>query len=159
MFKNKWVVLLAFVVAFVASFAYAQTVVKADQGRPGNQGPWPVTVTGGAFVVGDGGSIAVSERQCNPLSPHKITVVDGGCITVPATPSLYRYYIRIDNTLQNVAGTYVKCRADQTCPVQAAGNAGDYLEPGDGVVYWIGGDAGIKCTSNGTANVTSYECN
>lgn len=44
--------------ALVSTSALAQTVVKADQGRPGNQGPWPVTLSGGGggiVVIIDGG--------------------------------------------------------------------------------------------------------
>lgn len=148
----------ALLVGTIAGLAAAQNTVKADQGRPGNQGPWPVTMSS-QFGISDGGSVQVFERQCSPASPHRITVIDGGCVAVPATMSMFRFYIRVDNTLQNNPNVFVKCRADGTCPIQAAGNAGDYLEPGDGVTYWISGDAGILCTSNATANVTSYECN
>jgi hypothetical protein len=36
--------------------AVAQNVTKVDQGRPGNQGPWPVT---GTFKLADGGVVTV----------------------------------------------------------------------------------------------------
>lgn len=78
---------LAFVLLaslMVAERAYAQTAVKASQGAPGNQGPWPVKVIGtltvitGGSVGPDGGAVPVQ---------GKITVVgpDGGAVVVQGT--------------------------------------------------------------------------
>lgn len=49
--------LLLLAVTLMAIGAVAQTIVKANQGAPGNQGPWPVVIVGGSS---DGGSSIAS---------------------------------------------------------------------------------------------------
>ena len=71
----------------------AQTPVKADQGRPGNQGPWPVT---GTFFLADGGVIKVIQGPGQDGGawnvsvnnfPHSFVATgpDGGAVVVQGT--------------------------------------------------------------------------
>ncbi len=48
----------------MGGLAFAQTIVKANQGQPGTQGPWPVTVQGGS-MTNDAGVIVIAE------APHR----------------------------------------------------------------------------------------
>lgn len=51
----------------VSVMAWAQTTVKANQGQPGTQGPWPVTSTGTTGV--DGGiSVGGTHGACTPTT-------------------------------------------------------------------------------------------
>ena len=73
------VIHVGIVAAAVAGAAWAQNISKVDQGRPGNQGPWPVTVQGGGFSA-DGGSIFVITGKCRAL----VQTNDAGIGTTPS---------------------------------------------------------------------------
>lgn len=148
-----WAALVVFAVVFVATFAWAQTIVKADQGKPGNQGPWPVTTTGTSGV-------AVYDIACNVSSPNKVTSVTNVSTTTPAAAQAGRYWTTVCNSPQNAAGSIVKCRADGTAPVFALGNPGDVLELGDCAMYTVSSARNILCISNaaGGVSVSTYEC-
>jgi hypothetical protein len=81
-----------FLVALLLStLAVAQSLVKADQGAPGNQGPWPVKVVGPVTVTvggSDGGVTIVVGRDGGPVPvsqgsfPWYVTGADGGALSV-----------------------------------------------------------------------------
>jgi len=97
------------VAAIVASMAIAETVTTANQGRPGNQGCWPVCIGGPVVVVGpDGG----------PVNVYGTVIVDGGHITVtgpdggpvPVTQASFPWFVTgpdggaLDVTVRNPDG-------------------------------------------------------
>jgi hypothetical protein len=69
---RRHLILLTFI-ALGAATVLAQNTVKADQGRPGNQGPWPVTCVSGCG--GSGGGTATT-----------IVSVDGGFLKTGYRP-------------------------------------------------------------------------
>lgn len=71
----------ALVLVLMAGFAVAQTVMKADQGKPGTQGPWPVTIAGGGLSFPDGG---LDVRQAS--FPWLVAGADGGAVLVESAP-------------------------------------------------------------------------
>lgn len=144
----------------VAGVAVAQQVV--NQGKPGNQGPWPVTVTGGSgtVVVGpDGGAVRVQDVQCTGAGSQKITTVGVVASNTPAAQAAGRIYLELCNSLQNAGNPIVKCRIDGTPPVAAAGNVGDVLGIGDCIRYTVSTAVVPQCISDAAGtNVTSFEC-
>lgn len=83
---------LIFTLLLIGGVAGAQTVV--NQGAPGRQGPWPVTIVTGSTSGGGGGGGPVTGTdggpvQVNILSPIPLPVVgaDGGSVVV-IPPSL-----------------------------------------------------------------------
>ncbi len=141
-----------------ASSVPAQTTVKADQGKPGTMGPWPVTIQ----ATGDAGGVYVSDLPCGQLvqtndasistTPSKIPVIGG---------QASRTWIRICNDLGNSQSTQCRC-STSTCPAATTvGNTGDLLAQGDCVTYNVGyKDGGIPCcVCNGAGSwLPSTEC-
>lgn len=162
--KALWVV-------FVAAVAAAQTM---DQGMPGNQGAWPVILSGGS-ASSDGGTIggATYPVQCRATAQdggatEQNTVVGGATVRVPSTGAAPgtstaangRVYMVVCNSAQNASTAVVKCRQDGTAPVFAAANAGQVLLYGDCMTTTAptGADQ-FQCIADAAArNVTSYEC-
>ncbi|MFZ2152114.1 MAG: hypothetical protein WAV09_03340 [Minisyncoccia bacterium] len=58
---------------FVGAVSIAQS--KVDQGKPGIQGPWPVT---GSIVVGDGGALNVNIVDSGTLNVNVLSIADAG---------------------------------------------------------------------------------
>jgi len=61
-------VLSILVALLVGGVLYGQPVVKSDQGRPGNQGSWPVRITSGsstATITFDGGVLGIVNQGTN----------------------------------------------------------------------------------------------
>jgi hypothetical protein len=152
-------ILLAAVV--LSALAFAQTTVKADQGRPGTQGPWPVTITGGLSL--DGGSINVTTAPCSNI----VMTNDAGIGTSPSRVPVNggtagREWIRICNDIGNSSSTICKCSTGQFCPATtAAGSVGDAIATGDCVTYNVGyGDGGTPCcVCNGAGSfLPAAEC-
>lgn len=114
--------------------ALAQTIVKANQGQPGTQGPWPVTISGS--VLPDGGSSSGSAVYTQPCSSYVETNTSvGASVTkVPATNTANRVWIRICNSLLNTEGAQCIC-SNMTTPSFAASSLGDPLAVSDCVVY------------------------
>jgi len=78
-------------VLMTAGSVFGQQLVKADQGAPGNQGPWPVKVVGPINVIvggSDGGATAVVGVDGGPVPvsqasfPWKVSGADGGPVQV-----------------------------------------------------------------------------
>lgn len=137
---------------------WAQQVV--DQGQPGNQGPWPVSITGTIVVNFDGGFIgSTATAPCSVIAEAN-TSVGTSAIPVPAAPLAGRSWIRICNSLLNSGSTQCICSAS-TCPTFAAASVGDPLATSDCVTYNLGfADAGVPCCiCNGAASrMPSEEC-
>ncbi len=138
----------------LAGLAMAQTVV--NQGRPGNQGPWPVTgVAGGP----DGGAVVVQPVQCKGTTSQKITTTGVAAVNTPSSQLAGRIYIEICNSLQNTGTPLIKCRVDGTAPVMAVGNVGDVLGIGDCIHYDIPAGVVPQCIADAaTTYATSFEC-
>ncbi len=152
--------ILVSIIVAVAGVAVGQTVV--NQGRPGTQGPWPVTIGGGGSVVvvgPDGGAVLVQNVQCTGASSQKITTVGTSAGNTPSAQAAGRIYIELCNSIQNSSNPIVKCRVDGSAPVAAAGNVGDVLGVGDCIRYTINAATVPQCISDAAGtNVTSYEC-
>lgn len=164
---SRWAPVVA-AVALTAGVVIAQRST-ADQGRPGKEGPWPVTgvvqVASGSLDGGNSDAVvAVRPYRCGTLSPYKTTTVtSAAAVSVPAAPATApRAYMVVCNPAQNTGD--VKCRGDGVDPVFALGNPGDYLANGNCVKYTQAnlGDAGssVICISNqaATFQATSFEC-
>lgn len=156
--KSIWT--WAIVLVLLGGWAWSQTTTTANQGRPGNQGAWPVVLSGGSSLS-DGGTASSSiPFPCANASPHTVTSVTNASTTTPATAQAGRVWTNVCNSPQNAAGSIVKCRADGTAPVFAAGNAGDVLELGDCVTYTVSAARNILCISNSAGGISTltYEC-
>lgn len=109
----------AFVIGFllVAGVTSAQTVV--NQGKPGNQGPWPIT-----------------EGPCtNPVESY--VAFDGGStIPLPTTALASRRVVTICNSPKNAGSPLWTIRADGTAPTTAAPVPGQTLGLGDCITYF-----------------------
>lgn len=145
--------------------AFAQT--KVDQGKPGTQGPWPVTIVGGTGGGGggSGGSgtntvtdagVSVSVPYCSATA-SKNTTVGVASTAVPASPLAGRWLIRVCNSYRNSGTPIITCTSDGTTPTAASSSAGDTLGVGDCAQYTTG--SVINCISDTASTaVTSEEC-
>lgn len=144
----------------IALMASGETLVKADQGAPGNQGPWPVTCvsgcgsggsggSGGSTFAFDGGYIGlVATQPCTRLIQTNDAGVGTSAQVVPATPATGRIWVQICNSILNFSS--VQCICSTTRPTFAAGSPGDVLATGDCATYNIGPqDGGVpSCICN-----------
>lgn len=149
-------VAVVLVVLVVAAVAYAQTTVKADQGRPGNEGPWPVTVVNGSS---DGGATFVIQQSCSTLT-QKTTDAGTAVLTVPTTAAGGRVYVQICNSSLNASTSQVICCVTSQ-PTFSAASCGDVLSTGDCATYNIGSqDGGVPWCIGNASNIAlnSAEC-
>lgn len=150
---------LLVVALFVAlvKLAQAASPVLSDQGKPGNQGPWPVTFAGS---ITDGGSEeSVLPGPCSVLVEAN-TSVGAAAAIVPATPAVGRIWIRICNSGLNTSTAQCICSATSV-PTFAASSLGDFLATTDCVTFnMTSQDAGVpQCICNGAGTrLTSLEC-
>jgi len=149
------------VFCFAAFTTFAATQV--DQGAPGNQGAWKVTLNGSAPVFpSDGGTptgtsySAVYPYPCRTTSPNKVVYHDGGSQNVPGTSATSRLYTVVCNTRDNTTGN-LRCRADGTTPTVTAGSAGDVLGVGDCISYTNPSGFPVKCVGLNLYSST-FEC-
>ncbi len=151
---NRLLVIPFVALLATAGLAIAQQQVVANQGKPGNQGPWPVISIGT-----DGGAVIVQPVQCRGTSSQKITTTGVAAVNTPSAQLAGRIYIEICNSLQNTGTPYIKCRVDGTAPVMAAGNVGDVLGVGDCIRYDIPAGVVPQCIADAaTTYATSFEC-
>lgn len=116
-----------------AGVAIGQTTTKADQGKPGNQGPWPVTLSGGGGItIADGGVVTANQGAGN----------DGG---------IFWNSREAWKSVLNPVTTAVTCATTATAaPASAlAGRISLCLTNNSSVTIYIGGSA--VTTSNGFA--------
>lgn len=141
----------------VAAITWAQQ--KVDQGKPGNQGPWPVTISGS----GSGG-LTVTEAPCAyPL--ESIIQFDGGAATpCPVVSRAGRRLVTMCNSPKNSGTPSWTVRADGVAPTVLVSSPGQSLRVGDCVLYFIAAtlpDAGVplNCISDtNSAALTITEC-
>lgn len=151
---KRWIPILAAVV-LSGAYAVGQTIVTANQGKPGTQGPWPVTVVGGGGGSGGG---PVTPQICTSTT-HKVTSVGTSAASCPSTQLASRRFIVLCNSIENAASSLVKVRVDGVAPVIGTATAGDVLDKGDCALYAIAAGTVPSCIANGTGvAVTSYEC-
>lgn len=143
-------------------FSVLALAQKVDQGRPGNQGPWPVTLT----IQSDGG-FASSYAYPGPCastatdagSTQQVTAVGTSAGVCPGLQDPNRKYIVYCNSSENSGTPIVKIRIDGTAPVIGISNPGDVLLPGDCITYPIQGSATPSCISNAASTaVTTFQC-
>lgn len=134
---------------------------KVDQGRPGNQGPWPVSVAGGTvtvLVTADGGTTYVAPAQCSGMA-HKVASIGVAAGNCPATQLANRRYVVLCNSLENVGTPTVKVRTDGTDPVTGVAAAGDVIGVGDCLQFDVSAATVPRCIATVAATaVHSYEC-
>lgn len=144
-------------------FFSAQTTSKVDQGKPGNQGPWPVTLNGSSVTIvisTDGGFFGTTATQPCKNWKQSNTTVGASAVIVPATPLANRIWVQVCNDILNTSSAQCKC-AGNTCPTFAAASVGDTLATGDCATYPINAaDAGVPCCICNGAGVAldSAEC-
>ncbi len=140
----------------------AADLVKADQGQPGNQGPWPVTLVGGGGSS-DGGFVEqTSPVECRGTTfdggnPDTVTTLGAGSTPVPASAAVNRVYINVCVSPQNPSNAVIKCLTGGVAPVLASG-PGQVLLYGDCLLYTAIQSNTIDCVSDGGYAVTSFEC-
>ncbi len=150
--------------------ANSDTPVTANQGKPGNQGAWPVSVVSGSITISvDGGVTYSGPVQCAATAgTEQNTTVGASAQRVPSTGAAPgtstatsgRSYMNICNSAQNASQSIIKCRQDGTAPTFAAGNAGQVLLVGDCMVTTAPTTAdAVQCIGSGAGlNVTTFEC-
>lgn len=149
-------------VMLVAVVGWSQTVVKANQGAPGNQGPWEVTCdncsgggggSGGGSFTPDGGFIgSVSPQPCRLLVQTNDAGVGLTALTVPAHPAAGRVWVQVCNSILNFSAALCICSTAK--PTFSLGSTGDVLATGDCATYNVtvadGGVPWCVCNDAGT---------
>lgn len=140
-----------------ALIAHGQSLVKADQGRPGNQGPWPVAMGGSAQ---DGGAVVVQDAPCASPVESYIAFDGGGASAVPAAgPLAGRRTIIICSSQRNSGSPIWTIRNDNTAPTTAISSPGQTLGVGDCISYAMGASTTINAISDTSSSVlTITEC-
>jgi len=167
-------------IGLLGGYALAQQVV--DQGRPGKEGPWPITcvsgcsttistdagisVTIGSLTV-DGGNVMALTPHCSTIA-QTTTLIGSSSTTVPASAQTGRIYIELTNSIENSAidsTLVVKCTADGIAPTQGRGGHGDPAILGQTLHYDAYSTQTVKCIaylldggSAVDAGVLGYEC-
>lgn len=166
--KNNIWVRVAIVLAIVGSvIALAQNTVVSNQGRPGSQGSWPVSLTTSSTVnvqqgpSRDGGvmwPVETMPTRCF-VPTHASTTTGVVAAACPAAQLAGRCTIMFCNSNQNSGAPLVKIRIDGSAPVMAAGNVGDVLAVGQCITYAIPAGVTPQCISDtATTYLTSTEC-
>jgi len=162
--------LVAFVV-LLAAVAVAQTITKVDQGKPGTQGPWPVTFSGTVpVVIVDGGvsgggsgtatvtdaGVSVTVQYCT-VSRSSVSSVGTSVTAVPADGGLAgRWMTRVCNSPRNSGTPTITCGTTADLDAGLFSN-GDALETGDCAIYSSG--EVVYCISDTAATAaTTWEC-
>jgi len=154
----------AFLVSFCLFAALAFAGTPVDQGSPGKQGPWPVTIPAPTWPS-DGGNVTNATNvgtypyPCAATSPMRKVWMDGGVQTM-GTTSHARLYIVVTNVDNDQGGTgtgYVKCRVDGTAPNLTAGSPGTVLLTNYSVVYTNPEASRVRCIG-ASQWVGTYEC-
>jgi len=148
----------------VASVTYSQTVV--NQGKPGTQGPWPVTLIGGTGggTGGSSGAITVSEQPCTQPVESILVFDGGGASPCPIVALSGRRSVTICNSPKNSGSPLWTVRADGLAPTISATSPGQTLGVADCISYMITAtstDGGVptNCISDtGNSVITITEC-
>lgn len=158
----KW----AFALALSASTAFAQQSVLlngADSSTNDagiirrvavdSQGRLMVTLPADGGVTINASS-ATTTAVCGTTS-QTVTSVGVAASSLPVLAS--RWYARVCNSAENSGSPIVKCRDDGVNPTMGIANAGEALNNGDCVTYFV--TAAVRCISDTAATaVTQSEC-
>lgn len=148
---------------FIAALSWAAgTPVLANQGQPGNQGPWPVTLVGGGGSSDGGFAEQTTPVECRGTTadggnPDTVTTVGITSTPVPASAAVNRVYLNVCVSPNNVSNASIKCLTGGGVPVVTSG-PGQVLLFGDCVVYTAVQSNTINCISDGGYAVTAFEC-
>ena len=156
-FLDRWVGLML-AVGLLGGYAAAQVV---DQGRPGKEGAWPVTIVGGSGGGGGTSAVTVQDAPCaSPLDTFFIpSTTDGG--TCPPTALSGRRSIVLCNAIKNSAlGTpIITVTVDGTSPTTSINSQGQDLNVGDCITYNVPSTTPLHCISDTVdAGVKITEC-
>lgn len=148
-----------------ASWSATGTPVLANQGQPGNQGPWPVTIVAGG-TGGGSSSSAISVQDAPCLSPVETVILfdGGGATPIPPVALVGRRTVTSCNSPKNATSPLWTIRADGTAPTTALASPGQTLGLGDCISYAVGATSadggapiyGIADTNSSALTVT--EC-
>ncbi len=157
--RSNFKVAVVMAILCCAGFSFAVLAQsKVDQGKPGTQGPWPVTFTTPVFPTDGGTPSSVTTVSDYPYicgtNRDTVQVMDGGCQTMGTLNP--RLYLVIVNSKDNGSGV-IRCRNDATCPILDAGSVGLVLDVGDGVPYSNSTGKIVKCIGVGNF-VSVSEC-
>ena len=146
-------------VGLLGGYALAQSGGVVDQGRPGKEGAWPVTIVGSGG--GGGTPVTTVPRACTTVLQSAV-MVPAASTAVPTSQLASRAWVELCNSAENAqidSTIQVKCRGDGTAVAFGAQNPGDELAFGQCAVYYAAASVTPHCiSSNGDAGVTSIEC-
>lgn len=144
-FLVRCAVRLAFLLAVMFSVpSFAQNTVKADQGKPGTQGAWPVKPV-----------------ACSTNSVHATVNLSTASTAMTTSLTSRAYTVLCVSPETALSTTVVRCRADGVAPTTTAGSTGDAMVSGDCLIYTTPGNGGtdpIRCIATAAAYVTTYQC-
>ncbi len=158
---KKLVVLAAFIAFANLSFGAGGTPTLANQGAPGNQGPWPVTVTGN---TGNDAGFAISTTPLPCVSPVDTfttpgNAVDGGASPCPVTQTANRRSIVMCNSPRNYGSPKITVRIDGTAPTISPFSPGQVLQTGDCYTLIANSSIVPQCIADvADAGLTITEC-
>lgn len=133
----------------ISFIAYAGTQV--DQGAPGHQGGWPVTLTGTSTV-------SSSQQQACSATAQSVVSVGVAAVSVPTSRLASSTLLVFCNSIENAGSPKVKVLLSGT-PVMGNTTPGDALRVGDCVAYAVGSSVTPKVISDTASTaVTTYEC-
>ncbi len=144
----------------LGGLAIAQTVV--NQGKPGTQGPWPVTISSGSG--GSSGAVAVTESPCLSAQESVLVFDAGGASPCPITALAGRRSVTLCNSSKNSGSPVWTIRADGLQPTVFANAPGQGLGVGDCITYAmsataVDGGLPLYCISDtGSSSLTITEC-
>ena len=180
---------VAFIIGFIICAATAAAQQKVDQGKPGTQGPWPVTIMSILADGGSGGTTVVNQGTSpwvvsGTATVSLVTLADGG--VVPAATKFFcnatkqsitpistldagnvpedggltgRWMIRVCNTSKNSGTPIIACTDDGQAPVMTS-NTGVGETIEVGDCLTFFTPNTIRCVSDTLATgVTAEECN
>lgn len=151
--KPAWWVLCG-VVALASAYAWGQTQVMANQGAPGRQGAWPVTVESVQATIN------TSSAQLLCTSPSdKVLTIGASAVACPTTRVSGSNFLQICNDRTNTATAFLLVRIDGGTPAFSPRTGGIALGRGDCIGYPVADTVAPKCIANESGVVTTtLEC-
>lgn len=135
--------------------AGAQTVV--NQGAPGKQGAWPVTIVGGGSDGGTTGTVTVVPATC--AIKENVISVGTSSTSCPPTQQTGRRSVFLCNGADNPGAGLVKVRTDGVAPTMTLGTPGTVLVKGTCISLPVDATKVPRCISDVSGTiVTTMEC-
>jgi hypothetical protein len=155
--KSSFLAVLTVVCAFLLSptwtysSAGAQTTV--NQGAPGKQGPWLVTLSGSS----GSGTMTVQGATCSVKDNHvSVSTTATAC---PPAQQAGRRSVLICNSAANTGTGYIRVRADGTAPTTTLASPGTVLTKGTCMELTVAASVTPQCISDVASTVvTTVEC-